>query len=103
MVDKKKICTHVSLEIIHRNNSHSRLVGCLAFLFLYLFELLSFVSPTDMSQAEQVPEDMPAYLKDEPVGTGKLQPLYSQASSVLQLCAVQVGDMINENYTVDCL
>lgn len=24
-----------------------------------------------MSQAEQVPEDMPAYLNHEPVGTGK--------------------------------
>lgn len=24
-----------------------------------------------MSQAEQVPEDVPAYLNDEPVGTGK--------------------------------
>lgn len=24
-----------------------------------------------MSQAEQVPEDMPAYLNDEPVATGK--------------------------------
>lgn len=27
--------------------------------------------PKDMSQAEQVPEDMPAYLNSEPVETGK--------------------------------
>lgn len=29
--------------------------------------------PRKMSQAEQVPEDMPAYLKDEPVATGKFR------------------------------
>lgn len=50
-----------------------------------------------MSQAEQVPEDMPPYLNDEPVGTGK--PLASNTTIVffihshhhqamLQFCAV---------------
>lgn len=45
-----------------------------------------------MSQAEQVPEDMPAYLKDEPVGAGKpltstpnLFPLYRQPLQVAVL------------------
>lgn len=50
-----------------------------------------------MSQAEQVPEDMPPYLNDEPVGTGKPLAsntdcfLYSQSSSsgnVAVLCCV---------------
>lgn len=89
MVDKKKICMHISLEAtkIHMNNSHSRIVVCLLLILLYLFELLSCFSNIDMSQAEQVPEDMPAYLNDEPVGTGKPLAsnthcfLYSQSSS----------------------
>lgn len=39
-----------------------------------------------MSQAEQVPEDMPAYLKDEPVGTGKpLTHLFSLHSHPFQV------------------
>lgn len=54
-----------------------------------------------MSQAEQVPEDMPAYLNDEPVGTGKLLAsnidcfLYSQSSSSAHVAGLYC---VNQEY-----
>lgn len=38
-----------------------------------------------MSQAEQVPEDMPAYLNDESVTTGKCGSLWQPYFSVLRI------------------
>lgn len=59
-----------------------------------------------MSQAEQVPEDMPAYLNHEPVGTGEplasdTQCFLSTKSSfsrhVAHFGAVEMGNMKNED------
>lgn len=52
-------------------------VGCNFAEFVFIVCVIVFLSnsivfyPREMSQAEQVPEDMPAYLKDEPEVTGK--------------------------------
>lgn len=75
VVKRKKKSPHVFL----RPPGFTGITGIVGFLFAYCFSfLIIFISVvtlcfsnTDMSQAEQVPEDMPAYLNDEPVGTGK--------------------------------
>lgn len=47
-------------------------VFCFSFPIIFILIVIVCFSNIDMSQAEQVPEDIPAYLNDEPVGTGKL-------------------------------
>lgn len=98
MADKKNIycaCMHYLKPpgftgIIHivSHISHNILfVFCFSFPIIIILIVIVCFSNIDMSQAEQVPEDMPAYLNDEPVGTGKLLAsnidcfLYSQSSS----------------------
>lgn len=46
-------------------------VSCFSFVIVFIYIVFLCFSNPDMSQAEQVPEDVPAYLNDEPVGTGK--------------------------------
>lgn len=63
-----------------------------------------------MSQAEQVPEDMPAYLNHEPVGTGKPLASHTQcflstkssfSGHVAHFGAVEMGNMKNEDSDID--
>lgn len=91
MADKEKICTHALSHapgftgVIHIGGF--LFVFCFSFLIMFILIVIFCFPNIDMSQAEQVPEDMPAYLNDEPVGTGKPLAsntdrfLYSQSSS----------------------